>query len=183
MQGCCSQRKLCSIDTSSESEPDETEAVGQGGLPSFSTPACFLQSTISTLSTEEDEGEELPPLKSAFHCQNIHTKIVNDGKEGWECGWCGKVFVPRHASRALCHVLKINKCDIAVCKAVITARYLSRYKALYDSGQGRMESKKQVSESIEESVASLQGVAVGTLLKKRRVAVSDCSGPLSSAVR
>ena len=66
----------------SESEPDETEAVGRGGLPSFSTPASFLQPTISTLSTEEDEGEELPPLKNVFHCQNIYTKIVNDGKEG-----------------------------------------------------------------------------------------------------
>jgi hypothetical protein len=70
-----------------ESEKDDQEEVGQVAvLLSFATPSSSSQPTISTLSTEEDEGEELLPLKSVFHCQYIHTKIVNDGKEGWECG-------------------------------------------------------------------------------------------------
>ena len=90
------------------------------------------------------------------------------------------IFAPRHASRALWHVLKIKKGDIAVCKAVITARYLARYKALYDSSQRQMDSKKRASKCIEKSVASLQEAAVGTLLKRRGIPVSDYSVPISS---
>jgi hypothetical protein len=68
----------------SESEQDETEDVAlQEGLLSFSTPsASSTQPTISTLGTEGNEDEQLPPLKSVFHCQNIYTQIVNDSKEG-----------------------------------------------------------------------------------------------------
>jgi hypothetical protein len=168
---------LTLFDSESE-EPNETEGVGQA-LQSFATPSS-TQRTISTLTTLEDEGEELPPLKSVFHCGNIHTKIVNDGKEGWECGWRGKLFVPRHASRALRHLLKIKKGDIAVCKATIPGSHFARYKSLYDSGKGRIKSKKRASQFIEDSVASLQDVAVGTLLKKRGIAVIDSAGPVST---
>ncbi len=162
-----------------ESNPDKPEEVDEAALPSFATTSSS-QPTVSTLSTEEDGGEELPLLKSVFHCHCITTKIVNDGKDGWECGWCGKIFSPRHASRALQHVLKIKKADIAVCKAAIPDRYLARYQALYDSGKGRINSKKPLSKSTGESVASLQESAVGTLMKKRGIAVSDSVGHLSS---
>jgi hypothetical protein len=161
-----------------ESNPDEPEEVDEAALPSFATPSSS-QPTVSTLSTEEDEGDELPLLKSVFHCHYITTKIVNDGKDRWECVWCGKIFSPRHASRALRHVLKIKKADIAVCKAAIPDRYLARYQALYDSGKGRIDSKKRLSKSIGESVSSLQESAVGTLMKKRGIAVSDSAGHLS----
>jgi hypothetical protein len=115
-----------------------------------------------------------------FHCHYITTKIVNDGKDGWECVWCGKIFSPRHASRALRHVLKIKKADIAVCKAAIPDRYLARYQALYDSGKGQINLKKRSSKSIGESVSLLQESAVGTLMKKRGIAVSDSAGHLLS---
>jgi hypothetical protein len=89
-------------------------------------------------------------------------------------------FVPRHASRALRHLLKIKKGDIAICNAFIPPRYLARYKALYESGQVRMVLKKRASQSIEESVALQQDVAVGNLLKKRGIAVSDSAVPTST---
>jgi hypothetical protein len=162
-----------------ESNPDKPEEVDEAALPSFATPSSS-QPTVSTLSTEEDEGKELPLLKSVFHCHYITTNIVNDGKDGWECVWCGKIFSPRHASRALCHVLKIKKADIAVCKAAIPDRYLARYQGLYDSGKRWIDSKKRSSESIGESVSSLQESAVGTMMKKRGIAVSDSAGHLSS---
>ena len=88
------------------------------------TPSS-TQPTVSTLTTEgggggeeerEDgvqeeggkEGERLSSLKSVFDCSYITIKTVNDGKDGWEYGWCGKIFAPRHASRALRHVLKMK---------------------------------------------------------------------------
>jgi hypothetical protein len=63
--------------------------------------------------------EELPPLHSIFDCAYIVVRVGTDGKELWECRWCSKIFATKHASRALCHVLKIKKNDIAVCKAAI----------------------------------------------------------------
>jgi hypothetical protein len=131
--------------------------------------------TVSTLTTvaptndsesEEEEDEELPPLKSVFDYKHLQLRTVNGAKHGWECGWCGKIFSPRHASRALRHVLKIKKSNIALCKATIPDRYRERYLALLDSGKGWIESKKRSKKSIDESVALQQESAVGNLLKK-----------------
>jgi hypothetical protein len=72
------------------------------------TPSS-TEPTVSTLTTEgggggeeerEDgvqeeggnEGERLPSLKSVFDCSYIKIKNVNDGKDGWECGWRGKIL-------------------------------------------------------------------------------------------
>ena len=39
----------------------------------------------------EDETEPvLPPIKSIFDCPYIVKTVVNDGKPGWDCLWCGK---------------------------------------------------------------------------------------------
>jgi hypothetical protein len=161
------------------------------------TPSS-TQLTVSTLTTEggggggeerEDsvgeeggeEGKQLPSLKSVFDCSYIKIKTVNDGKDGWECGWCGKMFAPRHALRALRHVLKVKKGDIAACKAAILDKFQKRYQALYDSGKGQMNSKKHSSECIYESVVLQQESAVGNLLQKCGVVVS-CSTLSPSSV-
>ena len=51
--------------------------------------------------------KELLPLQSIFDFAYIVVRVVNNGKEGWECRWCNKVFIPKHALRALHHILKI----------------------------------------------------------------------------
>jgi hypothetical protein len=154
------------------------------------TPAS-TEPTVSTLTTaaptndsksEEEEDEELPPLKSVFECKHLQPRTVNDGKHGWECGWCGKIFLPRHAPRALRHVLKIKKGNIAPCKATIPDRYCERYLELLDSGKGWIESKKHLNQSIDESVASQQESAVGNLLKKRGGVVVSGSALTTSSV-
>jgi len=57
-----------------------------------------------------EEGEEvcLPTISTVWECAYINYKDVN-GKEGWECQWYGLSFKPRHASRAMRHVLKLKK--------------------------------------------------------------------------
>ncbi len=179
-------------------EADAPMLAFEVGTPSSAQP------TVSTLTTEgggggeeerEDsvqeegrkEGEQLPSLKSVFDWSYIKIKTVNDGKDGWECGWCGKIFAPRRASRALRHVLKIKGGNIAVCKAAILDQFLKRYQKLYDSGRGRIDSKKHLSNHMNESVALQQESAVGNLLKKCGVAVSgsvlspSSESPFSSA--
>jgi hypothetical protein len=79
----------------------------------------------------------------------------------------GKIFSLRHALRALRHVLKIKRGDIAHSKAVIPDRYRERYLALLDSGKGWIESKKCSNQSIDESVVWQQESAARNLLRRR----------------
>ena len=131
--------------------------------------------------SKDDKDKELPPLKSVFDCKHLRLKTVNDGKDGWECGWCGKIFAPMHASRAFRHVLKIKKGYIALCKALIPDRYCEKYLALLQFGKGRLESKKRSAQSIDKSVALAQESSVGNLLKNMGgVRVSESGALLSS---
>ena len=66
------------------------------------------------------------------------------------------VFAPKHALHVLRHVLKIQKSDIVICKAVITERCRKRYSDLYKANTERQEAKKHASDSVEESVARQQ---------------------------
>jgi len=91
-----------------------------------------------------EEGGEvcLPTISTVWECAYINYKDVN-GKEGWECQWCGLSFKPsRQATRAMRHVLKMKGGDIAICKAVISARYRDRYQAFYDRQFPRVDSKR-----------------------------------------
>jgi len=116
-----------------------------------------------------EEGEEvcLPAISTVWECAYINYKDVN-GKEGWECQWCGLSFKPRHATRAMRHVLKMKGGDIAICKAVISARYRNRYQALYDRQYARIDSKRKSDETISDSVTVQQEAAVKSLLDTRK---------------
>ena len=116
-----------------------------------------------------EEGEEvcLPAISAVWECAYINFKDVN-GKEGWECQRCGLSFKPRHATRAMRHVLKLKGGDIAICKAVISVRYRDRYQALYDRQFARVESKRKSDERISDSVTEQQEAAVKSLLETRK---------------
>jgi hypothetical protein len=110
-------------------------------LSKASTP--LQGTTVSTLTTDSSlvdllvvsgggEDTTLLPLTSIFHCPFIkETTNSQNGKKGWSCKWCGKIFLPRHHSRAICHVLKIKLGDIAICTSSIPKEYENRYRALY----------------------------------------------------
>ena len=105
-----------------------------------SSPYQSIQTTHTTMSSlttpgvgmvdmagdgQDDDVVEvaetpLPALKSVFECPQIELCIVNDCKNGWKCLWCDQSVTPVHATRALAHLLKKKKCDIRVCKAIIT---------------------------------------------------------------
>ena len=136
------------------------------------------------VDTDEEGGDEtepvLPPIKSIFDCPYIVKTVVNDGKLGWDCLWCGKKFSPRHSTRALRHVLKINKSDIIVCSAAIPSQYVNRYKALFENFSERMFARKRSQEEAHDTVAVSQDASVATLLAKRHgIAVSDSRLPVA----
>ena len=118
--------------------------------------------------SEEEKDKELPPLKSVFDGKHLHLRTANDGKNGWECVWCGKIFAPRHAFEGTPTCLENQDGGYCSLQGRHSDRHCKRYLALLDSGKGWVESKKHLNQSIDESVALQQESAVGNLLKKRR---------------
>ncbi len=109
-------------------------------LSDASTPS--QGTTVSTLTADSSLGDlpvvsgvgedtTLLPLTSTFHCPFIEESAnIETGKKGWLCKWCGKTFLLRHHSWAICHVLKIKLGDIAICTSSIPKEYEDRYHAL-----------------------------------------------------
>jgi hypothetical protein len=105
-------RQVCAANRERAHEAEVPMLAFEVATPSSTQPTV---STLITVGVQGDgqeredgvkeeggeEGEQLPSLRSVFDCPYIKIKSVNDGKDGWECGWCGKFFAPRHASRAL----------------------------------------------------------------------------------
>ncbi len=62
------------------------------------------------------------------------TKLAcSNGKQGWQCGWCNKVFSTLHATRVVSHLLKIRGGNIAICKAIIPEDHLQCYKMIREN--------------------------------------------------
>jgi hypothetical protein len=106
-------------------------------------------------------------LRIVFDCA-----YVNQTPLGWECTWCGKSFVGRHSTRALCHVLKMSKNNVGVCRGTIPDNYLKRYKALSLRLSQRSDARKRSQEENHDSVALSQDAPVATLLAQCGVMVS-----------
>ena len=142
----------------------------------FGTRGGFNEDPLNDSEGEEGgQGEEDPanpseraiaPLRSIFDCEYIVACVVNNGKDGWKCWWCNKIFSLIHAMRALSHVLKIQKNGIEICKAVIPEINKKKYSDLYQVNMEQKMSKKHSSNFIEDSVEMLQNSSVKNLLHK-----------------
>ncbi len=100
------------------------------------------------------EDTTLLPLTSIFHCPFIEESANSqNGKKGWLCKWCGKMFSPRHHSWAVGHVLKIKLGDIAICTSSIPKEYEDIYRALYARSTEQMASKKCSNKQIDDAMA------------------------------
>jgi hypothetical protein len=99
--------------------------LSEASTPSQGTTVSTLnvESSLVDLPVVSGVGEDttLLPLMSIFHCPFIEENAnIKTGKKGWICKWCGKMFSPRHHSRAIRHVLKIKLGDIATCTSSIS---------------------------------------------------------------
>jgi hypothetical protein len=108
-----------------------TAALSEATTPLQETTASTLtaDSSLVDLPVVSGVGEDttLLPLMSIFHCPFIKESANSqNGKKGWLCKWCGKMFLPRHHSRAICHVLKIKLGDIAIGISSIPKAYEDR---------------------------------------------------------
>jgi hypothetical protein len=157
-------------------------------LSGVSTP--LQGATVSTLTADSSlvdlsvvsgvgEDTTLLPLTSIFHCPFIKESANSqNGKKGWLCKWCGKIFLLRHHSWAICHVLKIKLGDIAICTSSIPKEYEDRYRALYTRSTEQMALKRRLHTQIDDAMANKQTLAVANPLGKHGVAVSGGTAPL-----
>ena len=94
-------------------ERGRNAALSDGSEPSQGITVSTLttDSGIVDLLVDSRGGEDttLLPLTSIFHCPFIKESTNSqNGKMGWLCAWCGKKFLLRHQSQAICHALKIK---------------------------------------------------------------------------
>jgi hypothetical protein len=113
-----------------------TAALSEASTPLQGTTVSTLtaDSSLVDLLVDSGGGEDttLLPLTSIFHCPFIKESANSqNGKMGWLCKWCGKMFSPRHLSQAIHHVFNIKLGDIAICTSSIPKEYKDRYCALY----------------------------------------------------
>jgi hypothetical protein len=124
-QICAQQRELgCTAALSEASTP----------LQGTTVSTHTADTSVVDLSVVSGGGEDttILPLTSIFHCPFIKESANSQNrKKGWLCKWCGKMFLLRHHSQAIRHVLKIKLGDIAICTSSISKEYEDRYRALY----------------------------------------------------
>jgi hypothetical protein len=136
-----------------------TAVLIEASTPSQGTTVSTLtaDSSLVDLPVVSGVGEDttLLPLTSIFLCPFTEESAnIETGKKGWLCKWCGKMFLPRHHSRAIGHVLKIKLGDIAICTSSIPKEYEDRYHAMYTRSTERMASKKHSNTQIDDAMAN-----------------------------
>lgn len=128
-----------------------------------STPSSLSNGLLSTKSnnTEKEvivldgaEGGSASQSEGIWNDSYVTKVRLDNGKVGWKCGWCNNVFKTLHATRVLCHILKIRKQHIAICKAIIPAEDLARYQAMRDksvrAADGRIAAQAEVDDFIDQ---------------------------------
>ena len=122
------------------------------------------------LGEVSDESEVMIQIKTVWdegHGRKCKVKR-HDGslRDGWECPWCLRQFVPVHATRYLHHVLKVPHQGIAICHAVIPANSLQAYWDLYNRNVGRAVARRQANTDVQGYVVNKQDAAVVDLTRQ-----------------
>jgi hypothetical protein len=72
----------------------------------------------STVDKDVRSASSGPELQSIQHDDKVQLFDSADGKHRWKCLWCNKTFV-WNPTKALFHLARISKSDIAVCPGKI----------------------------------------------------------------
>jgi len=99
-------------------------------------------SILSTPKTEEGIWSDKYGIKVAC-------KV---GKQGWQCGWCNRVFSTLHSMRVVYHILKIKGNNIATCHAMIPEEHQKHYQSIRDKSISNNSIRAKVKDAIEELI-------------------------------
>jgi len=129
------------------------------------------------------------PLDSIFDCDKLEKVTDDDGKPGWRCGWCKRIFMGNpNATRAVLHVVPDLDHNVIGCEArsKIHPKFMERYQAKKDYDIGKKKAKKRSRQAAEEAnenhLESLVAASEARRPSKRRRHAS-CPSSLAVNVR
>ena len=86
--------------------------------------------------------------------QDEYVELLDCG--GWKCLLCLKIFKRRHATRALCHFLKIRGMHIAICSASVPYHKTLEYRSLRKASIDLSIANKRALQDMEDHLAGRQ---------------------------
>ena len=72
---------------------------------------------------EEDDDTPLGSIASIWDDEYVEVYLSNGNKLKWKCGWCKGSFAGKNSTKAICHLAKVGRSDIRICKGRINERY------------------------------------------------------------
>ena len=144
--------------------------------------ASSLGSGICSPRVLLEGGEEEDPLlstgksprssstgRSRSIWEDEYVELLDCG--GWRCLFCRKTFKRRHATRALCHFLKIRGMHIAICNASVPYHKTLEYRSLRKASIDLTIANERAHQDMEDHLAGRQ------LDSTRRLLESKNKGP------
>ena len=138
-------------------DDDDEEEKGENILNEIGSPS----------SSKKSSGTTRTGLDSIQYDDKVQMYIDPEGKQRWRCLWCNKTFF-WNPTKALAHLAKVGKADIATCKARIDDKHAKTYRALYDAKNKRRLSACDVQKSLNDSILSHNNNTASVLDSKRR---------------
>jgi hypothetical protein len=100
------------------------------------------QVTKSTANNIKDEGDEVEEGTSMVDIHLLMNKIWDDchlecyldseQRKRWRCLWCNENYAGWHATKAVIHLAKAPKMDIAPCKGILPDEEAKQYRSLFE---------------------------------------------------
>jgi hypothetical protein len=161
-----------------------------GGLfnrPSFLRLSRELD-TMNTSNEAEDNPEEddVTASENVFSLNKIwddcHLQCYHDDnqKKRWRCLWCNENYAGWHATKALIHLAKEPKMDIATCKAHLPDEDAKLYRSLFESYMAKRVNSSTAKAAIAQSLEATNeaSAALLTQSQSRKKRKSTSSIPL-----
>jgi hypothetical protein len=129
-------------------------------------PSAYINVDDESNGTIDDSNSISNVVNSNSIWNDAYISYVSGkyGKKGWKCHWCNKVFYTIHATRVVCHLLKIKGTNIAICKAIIPSEQFACYQVIRSKSLVGIFACAQVKDDIECFIDKSQEEATENLL-------------------
>ena len=89
-----------------DAPPTPAAAPAPSNAPAPAPPALAVAASASTAAASCPKPADQPVKLKGVWDKGHAERVTVEGKKGWKCPWCSKIFFPEHATRALWHWMK-----------------------------------------------------------------------------
>jgi hypothetical protein len=93
--------------------------------------------------------------------------LDDNQKKKWRCLWCNENYAGWHATKALIHLAKESKMDIAICKAYLPDADAKNYRALFERYMTKRGASVTTKSAISQSIDALNEASATALTKQQ----------------